>query len=295
MIGILCDNGKVSMYAHLLFPFIKSFKKKANAVVLFTIKGIDIKNKKVTGIIVDSSGIKKSIVTLPPVIFNFIYMERKNQVKTFESILSMNNIAIINEINRFNLLMIMQMLSSSVKFSEFVLPYRLYNANALKENGNLRHNVFIPLKSSNKLQALYDEIPSGVEKNALIKKRWIQIKTPSIRMYKSMPFVIRNYVQKGSDGAWLSLGKMTLQRDIFKNTDFMKLIREISVDMAVFIEKFIPGMGICYMDFIIDEYNNPYFVNFGGFDRNIILQQKDMIIIKYFLKNLFGYAFYLIG
>ena len=90
---------------------------------------------------------------------------------------------------------------------------------------------------------------------------------------------------------------MILDRDIYpriklNSVEYLKTTSKASLDVIGYINKFMPGLGQCFVDFILDTKGHPYFLHLGGFDNRLLSGMNGNDLFKSFYKNLLYLADY---
>ncbi|HHW48364.1 MAG TPA: hypothetical protein GXX14_07080 [Clostridiaceae bacterium] len=312
MIGILCNRKSektIGRYLHNIFKNVA--KEKRIPVIVFSMPNTNLLQRTVFGSLVSEEKISTVKVSLPMLIFNFAVQKRKSDIKKLRSLLEVENVTLINATNQFNQLQIMEMLLSNSKTKKFVLPFINYSREDAY-TGISEKSSFI-LKPENRpslsriiyskkvdygfeLYSLYgcsschkfdiqDTIHSIVHKG-----KWLLLKTPGLITYKNKIFVVRAYMQKKPDSEWEIVLKTIISHNETVNDNLAKKIDTASLQIIDCINCFIPDIGICFIDFVLDMRANPYLLNFGGWDDRLLSKKQNRSVRIKLCKNIMKYA-----
>ena len=128
MIGILCSDHMEKSYADELYSIVKEDAlKKGDSIIVFTILNIDFEMKTVTGSLISGEGVNKVQIAIPSVIFNLSLQRDMKSIKARKMLEDLKGITLINEVNRYDQWMIMDMLYSSKDTQKYLLPYHVYS------------------------------------------------------------------------------------------------------------------------------------------------------------------------
>jgi len=312
MIGILCSNENEEILSEKLHNLFKATKKGTDdTIIVFTILNIDFLEKTVKGSLISGNVIQVISVPLPTVIFNFSIQLKSKCIKARKQLEDIENVELINNVNRFDQSMIMEILSVSDTTVKYVLPYLIYDKNIedLKLD-EYKQYIGIPLKGTSipnilykKLQNVTDNVIEtncfkkksyhGFTKAALFQRKRILIEVPELVTNKDEPVVIRTYVQRNYGKNWTVLG-----RSVFSEYDFTKEITfeeidEITLNTIRYINNYIPSLGACFIDLLLSTEGKIYFLHLGGIGEAFfeLPQEKDFYIRFY--KNMIKLASYL--
>ena len=114
MIGIICSEGKEKQYARQLHSLLQNISQEDDSsIIVFTISNIDFIKKTVSGSLITERKIKALATALPPTIFNLSLQRDKKSIKKLKLLVKFKGVKLINDVNRFDQRMVMEMLSSS--------------------------------------------------------------------------------------------------------------------------------------------------------------------------------------
>lgn len=311
MIGILCSNGMEEEYSRKLHYWIMEQRKEDDEqIVVFTIFNIDLENKAVKGSLLSGKTIKPAEVTLPSTIFNFSLQKDEEGIKIRKALEEMEGLELVNYINKFDQWMIMDMLSAFKSTRKHLLPYYIYD----KMERNFKPEdeksyVIMPSKGASLSRVIYAVPDPDSDKvtgsqyfrkghicdyidASLCQQRWLFIEIPELQINCNHPVVIRVYLQKLQPDKWSVLG-----RDIYlgkepEDSSVLEQIDKIAVNAIFHINKFIPSVGHCFIDFMIDKDYKPYFLHIGGLDQYFFRQDRNPDFYRRFYRNLLKLARY---
>ncbi|KPU43798.1 hypothetical protein OXPF_26580 [Oxobacter pfennigii] len=288
MIGILCSDTKAETYSSRLQRLFKSFiQNNDNSIVVFTIDDIDLIDRKVYGYILQKSGLKNTSTALPPVIFNFSLQHKKNSIAKMRFLTRMQDISIINNVNRFNQPMIKQILLSSGSTAKYILPFNIYDRDKRDYiPADDKSYVVIPEKGSSMSKVIYGGQRKDIEyekgsrcfKNSYIcdyidavmeQKRWVFMEIPEMMEYDNMPVSVRIHMQRGNKGRWTIIGSNIYPEGAGEAEIYTSDLDYAALKISDYIGRFMPEMGICFVDLILDAQGKAYFLHFGGFDESL--------------------------
>lgn len=312
MLGILCSNEKEKKYAESFCKILREGFTNYRSIVVFTISNIDFINRRICGSLVTHINVEPIETELPSIIFNFSFQNKSSDVKKLRYLREMEEVFVINESNRFNQIMIMQIISSSSAFHKYILPYKSYkktdidleledNSNFLivPEKGSNNSNVIFIKKLESMIKVYYKNKTQKYTKGKirksdleLKKSNYILLEAPKLKLYKNHPYFVRVYIQRGKNGKWKDISKNIYLEEKNDCYVFDENLSSISLEITNYISKFIPDMGICFVDFLYDIHDNPYILHFGGWDYRILLKKHSKEFYRKFLTTLYGYEEY---
>ncbi|MDP4088593.1 MAG: hypothetical protein Q8930_04885 [Bacillota bacterium] len=311
MIGILCSNDMEEEYSKQLHSWFRDQRKEDDDnIVVFTIFNINLKEKMVKGSLISGKAVKSVEVPLPSVIFNFSLQKDDAAIKVRKALEEMEKVELVNYINKFDQWMIMDILSSFNSTRKYLLPYHIYD----KAERNFRpvdekSYIIMPSRGASLSRVIYavpdpdsDRITGSqyFRKGhicdyidaSLCQQRWLFIEIPEIRIKANHPVVVRVYLQKLRPDIW-----SLLSRDVYLGTEaqFGSLFEEIdaaAMNGIFHINKYLPSVGHCFMDFILDSENKPYFLHMGGLDQYFFRAVREPDFCRRFYKNMLKLARY---
>ncbi|QGU95874.1 hypothetical protein GOM49_12935 [Clostridium bovifaecis] len=303
MIGLLCTSGKEEKYSALFHSIFKSASRNKNeAIVIFTVNNIDFSNKTFKGSLISGESIKPINFKLPSVIFNLSIQHKPSDIKKIRTLFDMDDFTLVNEVNRFNQLMLMEMLSSSESLIKYVLPFTKYTGGTLytlfKEPSSI---LIMPQKGSSFSKIIYlEQLNSDIDSfiddinnkvNFILPKNYsLALKSPKLLSYRNHIPIFRIYVQKGINGIWRLLTSTVNLKEADAPQSSLKELQTIALESINYISKFIPNLGNCFIDFVLATQGNPYFMHLGGWDHKLFSAKLDQSIQKEFCENLINYA-----
>jgi hypothetical protein len=309
MIGVLCSEHMEKSYAekfHYLFK--KAGTPKGDDIIVFTILNIDFTEKVVTGSLISSETIDVVKVPMPSIIFNLSLQRDMNCIKARKKLEEMNEISLINDSNRYDQWMIMDMLHSSKRNQKFLLPYHIYDK-AVRNFKPEDNQAYITMPSrgaslSRVIFAVPEENTDRIKGTQYFKKghicdyidasmcqtRWIFIEVPKLITHYNHPVIVRSYLQRSSDKTWKVLGRNVYPKIKLEKGKFTKSVEEASLSLIRHTSRFLPSMGIAFIDFILSTEGNPYFLHFSGFEQSFFDIEQSEEFYRYFYKNLLKLA-----
>jgi hypothetical protein len=112
-------------------------------IVLFTIENFAVEEQLLHGTIIDKGGIRQAFVELPSHIYNFALHSTLNKIEKMRNLRKMENVTVINPINRFIQSIIFEMLTSLPGSDAFLLPAAQLTDNVLKEYLTTFNRIFL--------------------------------------------------------------------------------------------------------------------------------------------------------
>lgn len=312
MIGILCSNRMEKGHAKILHSLSRKLNNENNdQIVVFTISNIDFANKTITGSLITEPEIRHVKVPIPEVILNLAVQREKDGIKRQRALAGMESIRLINDLNRFDQQMIMEILAGSRATVKYLLPFYIYNKEArnFKPDENKSY-IAMPARGSSLSRIIFTIPDIETDKvfgtqyfkkghirdyidASLCQKYWIFIELPRILTNNNHPVVIRNYLQKGSGGDWSVLGKEIHPRIKFEENKIFEKINEASLTAVNHLNKFLPSIGHCFIDFILSSDGDPFFLHLGGFTHSFLNKKHSEDFYKNFYENMIGlYSYY---
>jgi len=312
MIGILCNRKRERAIARHLHSMLKLIARGNEVhVIVFSMPNTNLLQRTVYGSLVSSEEIIPVKAPLPMLIFNFAVQSRKSDIKKLRNLTEIENITLINATNQFNQLQIMEMLLSNNRTKKFVLPY----INFSREDAytSIIENSSFILKPENRpslsriiyskkidygfeLYGLYGcsschkfEIQDTIH-SIVHKGKWLNLKTPGLVIYKNKVFIARVYMQRKLNGEWEIVLNTIISHNETVNDNLAKKIDDASLQIINCINCFIPDIGICFIDFVLDMRANPYLLNFGGWDDRLLSKKQNRSVLIKLCKNIMEFA-----
>jgi hypothetical protein len=311
MIGVLCSHKMNKGYAELLHSiYKKSPGQKSEKLIVFTISNIDITGRKVKGSLVTADKIKHINAPMPSVIFNMSIQRDREGIKKQRELTEVDGLTLINNVNRFDQSMIMEMLSSSRKASEYLLPFHVYNKAkrdfkpddeksyiAMPARGTSMSRIIYALPESNKDSVggsqyfkkghICDYIDAS-----MCQKRWIFMELPDILDYNNYPIVLRAYLQRVDGDTWSVLGRSVHPGIEFPLNSFSQKLDEASLTIVNQVNKFMPSLGHCFIDFVISADLRLYVLHLGGLNHYFLNERQSEDFYSSFYKNMLDLSGY---
>lgn len=305
MIGILSSNEMEEEYAEKLHQLFREFRNEYDeAMIVFTISNIDLKRKVVVGTLISENKLRKTQVPMPSVIFNFSLQRDDKGIKTRKILEEMEEVTLVNYINKFDQWMIMDIINSSNSIKKYLLPYYIYN----KSERNFRPEddkkyITMPSRGASLSRIIFAEpdpdsdIVRGTQyfkkghisdyiDASLCQQRWLFIEVPDLVLRNNNPVVVRIYLQKLTNKKWTVLDKSIRpeidERGIFDQQETEAAALGITEE----VNKFLPSLGHCFIDFIIGLEGKPYFLHLGGLDQYFLKQETKKHVYKKLYRNL---------
>lgn len=312
MVGILCSLKKertITEYLHKLFkPLVKG---KNVPVIVFSMPNINLLERTVFGSLISEEKIKPMKTALPMLIFNFAMQYTKSDIKKLRSLIEIEGISLINAANQYNQLSIMEMLISGSKTKNYVLPYMDYDdENIYFRFSGIDNFLLKPEKRADVSRIIYGkqsdfgfelynrygskschrlDIESVIHSN-LRGKKWLLLKTPDLVAYRNKLFIVRVYMQKRFNGEWDILSKSIISHNEILHEKPGKKIDTASLNIINYINCFIPDLGICFIDFVLDIRTNPYFLSLGGWNSKLLSKKQSKDVLLRLCKNIMEYV-----
>jgi hypothetical protein len=292
-------------YAEKLHQLFRDFKNEFDeSMIVFTISNIDLKNKSVFGTLISEIKLRKGKAPLPSIIFNFSLQRDDQGIKARKALEEMPEVTFINYINKFDQWMIMDIISSSNKVKKYLLPYYIYD----KSERNFRPEddkkyITMPSRGASLDRVIFAEpdpdtdIIRGTQyfkkghisdyiDASLCQQRWLFIEVPDLVLRNSNPVVVRIYMQKTTTKTWIVLDKNINPRIDEKEIPIQDGIEKVALSIIEEINKFLPSLGHCFIDFILSSKGKPYFLHLGGLDRYFLKQETEKHVYKKLYRNL---------
>ncbi len=312
MVGVLCnsknENALTKDLNTLLGPLIK---EKEAQLIVFSLPNVNLPKNTVFGSIISDGRISLGEAALPLTIFNLSVQHAKSNIKKMRSLMEIEDISVINSVNHYNQWAIMEMLSSGGKTGNFILPYFNFNKKdyysnvsetenfLLKpENGSILPKIIYVKQSASGLD-LFSKYGSqhchrfdvkSIISPIIQNKKWILLKAPDLITNNGWLFVKRIYMQKGAKGNWEILFKTSCPQGKNICRSWESKLDNASMQIINYINCFIPDMGICFADFVLDIKGTPYFLNLGGWENKLLSKKWSENIRTTLCKNILEYA-----
>jgi hypothetical protein len=316
MIGILCNRRKKNQYTDAFHSLFKHYNLKNNvSITVFELSDIDVANRSISGNLISDESVKQVTLEIPKIIFNFSYQQKKADIKKLRSIHELDKVLLVNEVNQFNQWMIMEILSSSDIFKNYLLPYKVldpstsYNRRQkidsfllMPKNGsNFSKTILVKSKNSrfdvyqnDRIQRVNNNIIHTMLNPNFSKKTWLSIDVPEIILEDNRPLVQRMYLQREAYGEWSILTGRFLHLKYKNHTVNIDNYYGILLATVKYISNFIPSLGNCFIDLVFDTRGNAYFLHFGGWDQDYIINNENIYMKNIFARNLLIYSMYCI-
>jgi hypothetical protein len=305
MIGILCSEHMEKDCAEEFHRLLKEVgTKKDDDIIVFTISNIDFKRMTVIGSLVTREIINKIQTVVPRIIFNLSLQKDINGIKARKKLIEMKDVILINDSNKYDQWMIMDMLSSLKIAQKYLLPYHVYDKKKrdYKPDDNQAY-IAMPARGaslSRIIHAVPDPSSDKITGSQYFKKGhicdyidaslcqmyWIFIEVPELIVKYKHPVVIRSYLQRVSDRDWKVIGYANYPEYEFdKNIIYEKIVKA-SLTIVNYTNHFLPDLGISFVDFIVSRDGHPYFLHLGGFEKDFFDEQDNRELYRSFYKNI---------
>lgn len=312
MIGILCNRKREEFIVNRLHTLYRPLLKEHDTpIVVFTLQELNLQQKMITGWLISYERPSTIKTKLPDIIFNLAVQYSRTEIKNIRGLMEIEEVSLMNVTNHFNQRSIMEMLSSDSTAKKYVLPYVDLNDKNYRE-GFLDTEDFVakPLKGSNARKIVYGKqsdsgFPQYVrntndpndsfdrEKDVLpVKKtkRKLLLMTPELLTDNSQLCITRIFAQRNFAGDWEVLSRLLIPQNEFVSDSTDNLLNKASTQIIRCINRFIPDVFFCFVDFVTDMEGKAYFLNFGGWDKKILSRTQNRDIQAKICKNMLGYA-----
>ncbi|RBW69448.1 YheC/YheD family protein [Bacillus taeanensis] len=91
-------------------------------IVLFTIENLALEEQMIHGTMIDKDGVRQEYTELPSHVYNFALHSTLSKIEKMRNLRKMENVIVINPINRFIQSIVFEMLSSLPGSHQFLLP-----------------------------------------------------------------------------------------------------------------------------------------------------------------------------
>lgn len=283
------------------------------SITVFDLSDVDLMSKSINGNLVSDVDIKQVTIEIPRVIFNFSFQRKKTDIRKLRSMLEMDKVTIVNEVNQFNQWMIMEILASSEIFRHYLLPYKVLDPNTFDDKtAGKKSFLLIPQSGSNiskailvrnknsrfdvyqnsKIHHVNKNIVQTILNSDISRKTWMLLNVPEIILYDNKPLVQRLYLQRDGYGEWNILSGRFLSQEYDDYRINISNYYGILLTAVKYISNFIPSLGNCFVDLVFDTRGNPYFLHFGGWDQDYFLKNQNSYLNNIFARNLLTYSMY---
>jgi hypothetical protein len=305
MIGILCTEGFERNYAEEFLLLFKQVGNKSDSeIIIFTVSNIDFSKKIVSGSLVSRKNITSEQVELPSIIFNLSLQKDMKGIKGRRQLEEMDEIIFINDSNKYDQCMLMDILKSSKKTERYLLPYHVYNkATRNFEADTEKAYIIMPSRGASISRVIHaipkpdSDLVTGTqyfEKGHICdyidastcQKQWLFIEVPKLETYSNQPIIVRQYLQKSSCDTWTRLGRSIYPSVEAKGNRFAERVSDASYILINYINNFLPSICISFIDFILSTDGKPYFLHFSGVDQNIFDEKQGVNFYKRFYRNM---------
>jgi hypothetical protein len=241
------------IFQKMIDHFSKLSKEYNIKTVLFTLENLDLEEQAVSGTIIEGDRISQGLCELPPLIYNFALHSTMGKIEKMRKLRKMENIMVINPINRFIQGIIFEMLASLTGSEQFLLPSASLNTSTLTEYLNkydtlflLPEKTFHPPKAvvikktrKNNYMICIGQNGQICEKNDIVNyiqkmtnnKKHILVRGIECFEWENGPLEARIYLQKDANGEW-SVTTITSKHGIFsRNAFYHSKISDILCDL----------------------------------------------------------------
>lgn len=308
MIGILCSNNKLNAYIQGLERLLRELALPKEATInVFTINNVNIPDLNILGTLISRAGTRVEKTTLPTIIINLSRQRSSDCIKKLKQLVQVPHIKVINQANRLNQLMIQEIMESSPETKKYLLERTVYQNNMdpqlplncsyllMPEKGTSLSSLLY-IKGGQRYHQIYHskDSPGFWEQSTLQlpKGNFILLSTEELFTANNRPIIIRlhGYNLAENNNNWL-----VYERPLFYNTKSVDKNIIENLDKAfqttcTYLRKFIPSLGICYADFVINK-NNPILLHIGGWDPQLLRKEQGIEFFKSILLHLSQGAF----
>lgn len=285
----MCKKKK-NKYSKKIYSLINKYIScKTESIIVFSISDLDFNNNTVNGNLITQNKIKTLTTSIPKIINNFLNPRKKTSRKIIKSISEQPGIILINEANRFNQRMIMEMLLSGDKTKGFIANYNIYNKNEINNIMKKNEALIIP-ETGNDCKTFY--ITSDVIKNQsclLSKRKWVVLDIPNILKQRGTPIIFKLYAVRKDKDKW---NVLPLSKSILKNGAYSKLAKILyksTLEIVGCVGNFIPSLSFCTVNIVLDEKHSPFLVNFAGWDSSLLFKKQNSDMLNLFARHFFAY------
>lgn len=295
------------LYIYMTGHFSKLSREYNINIVLFTLENLDLEEPVISGTIIEGDRISQGLCEIPPLIYNLSLHSTADKIKKMRNLRKMENITIINPINRFIQGIIFEMLTSLTGSQQFLLPTVSLNTTTLIDYldkydtffllpektfhqpkaviiKKIKNNNFMIFIGQNGQMCQKDDIVNYIKK-MINKKKHILMKGIECFKVGEIPLEARIYLQKNIYGEW-TITAITAKQGIFSRNTFSntsnatdelicnefegneEILADVSIRIGRFLDYYIPYVGSCTLDFIFDENSCPYLIYVSGFEQD---------------------------
>lgn len=293
MIGLLFSNGKLHKYSIKIQQMLNNTIINTESIFAFTIDNIDFSKKTCYGNTISKESILPVTLKLPSVIFNLSVQYTNVNVKKLRQLAELDDVFFINEANKYSQLTVMEILSSSNTENKYLVPFAKSSKDTVREQTLHPSNLLMmSTKGASRSKMVYLEMNKEYLNLSIPKTYSLALSTPQLLTYNSSILIVRSYAQRGEKGNWKFLTSTVNLKEITPPEASLIKLKNATLDINNYIGKFIPSLGVCFIDFILDNENNPYFLHLGGWDYRLLKVLKNKGLQEVFLKNLCDYTKY---
>lgn len=270
MLGVLCNRSSIAECISILRGLIgPALRQKEEAAVFFTLPQPGLQDGFVQGIVTTGTLVREGRVPIPEVVLNFARVRRRSDAKELRALNGQPATYVVNPTNRLNQLMAMEMLQSSETTCGLVAPYEtVCRENApgylqgrdscvvIPESGTNLNLVVQAGRDGQAMERAFDRMPS----------RLIILELPEFSTNGNRLVVLRAHLQRSGDGQWRLLEHARTPKKPNAQVVPGSLVGEAALSIAGLVGKFIPRLGICFVDLTFDPDGSPFFLHLGGWD-----------------------------
>lgn len=175
-------------------------------------------------------------------------------------------------------------------------------------------NIYLVSSTKRSFESSSDEIFSKLI-TRIKSKRYMVLQPIEALEWMDTPLELRIYLQKNKDGEWSItdmvgksefLSKKATIKHVAENLHWtfqelainnpekvLQELSDLSLDCCRLLDYYIPNLGTCTLDFILDQNNRPYLFYVKGWETRGYLYASSKVDWKAYLLNAFHYLYYL--
>jgi hypothetical protein len=297
-----------------------------SSIIFFDINGLFVEEQQIQGYGYSEGKLQCIISDMPPVIYNLSTFTKMDHTGKLRRLRLMSGVSVINPINHFQQDILLEMISSFTDFKEMLLPFATFSESSLHEFLMKYKTIFfLPQKAEKAAFAMILSVDQqqgcllqiGTKQfnckledifkymSKIIRhKKYLMTKGFMLLTEQNIPVECRVYVQKGSNKLPV-LTATTLKRSAFSNeallpaTSAEKILNKVSLNevhkfclqTSEYLDYYLPNLGSCYFDFVFDLEGKPYFIHFGGIEKESFLSNTNRELWTKYIRNVFEYAY----
>ncbi|RHW38970.1 hypothetical protein D1B31_13450 [Neobacillus notoginsengisoli] len=276
------------------------------AVVIFPISEMDLENNIIKGILIENGEVQTEALThIPGTIYNLAVHTKPASVRKIRALQKSATIQIVNPVNRFRQLHLLEMVSSLPGADKFLPAFHLFNKQNLQEFAaksrllyllpdrpagdtqlitaeKLRENEWVISEENRKMLSDGENLFDDLQKKIGTRTGYL-IDGQDCLHFENEPATVRVYVQKNDRQHWDIVNMIAKTSGSFafyntashfdratgnENKEVSLKVTDCALTCITYLGHFVPNLGTAFLDFYINQDGSPYLYFVGGAEQN---------------------------